>query len=958
MLSGTGPPIAKDPPPPRPTSRAESIIDDDNASIYDVFYTPRSSMIIADSDEDDEAETPSANNAGLPIFHIQPPTPAPMGDATDTTDEPLAQNDGLLSPNKATRFREEDSESETDDEYDSDEVYSPDEGEEHIDRERWQQNSASPDTRNGPQAVAAPLPAAPARRRVTLVEPEPEPDTESDSESESEAEADRIMPSRPAVRPANERPASSLQPIAPAQPSALERKNGQPKLAIKAKATAEDATSPPPRRKVKKKVTSADGNVRGASMTIVAGRLTPSPGIEQPLSRSGSQRGFPFPATEQTLSRSNSTRSTKLAPFDDKRVSVRDLGPSGPMKDRTTSSLVTSTSMSLERPSSRASTTRALSPAPRAPTKKTDGASLTRSKSNKSVKSTRSTKSAISTRSAKSTNTEKALPAVPPKASSEVDRTSSAFEHGRPVSGGSFATGSDMSTPSHSSIGVRAAGYGKGGWAAASAAPTVMYMPSGGDGWAAFQPLPPRSRATPLPGSSRSSSYDIDRSRSPTDSAASSILGLGASASIDGRMTFATAPGARSPSQLNGRSPGSSISGAMSITPPYITQSFDNSPSASDIQQTIQPTPSSPPASILEAEQGSNQGSPQLSAKGIADEDDDDVSSEDEERPSRSYSAAPVAQSDASYDYASEHPTSQATSQNSSPAKRLDVSSHAQRWVPPDYDPYAHGPPKKVNISPAYPNMPRSRASMPIMPRSTSTSSRSSNQGSEHSQTTPRLLSSTQGSRVSFPGFPRPMSPDSQSLSPRPMSPAESFYSADGRPLSPTASAPLPSFARSMSPPPALSPYEVAARAHAERMGLNRPSTLNPDLLTVLPEMSESDSNQLYLPGSRHKHRFSSSVSEAGGIRRSSSLWGKTKHAASDDGRHGHPSSESGRRLQSSISEAGRYAQSEIGDNKSVRSRISLDQPLRPKSAAGSSMGDMTQLLESHGRDEPVGGYT
>ncbi|GMK58320.1 hypothetical protein CspeluHIS016_0503520 [Cutaneotrichosporon spelunceum] len=58
------------------------------------------------------------------------------------------------------------------------------------------------------------------------------------------------------------------------------------------------------------------------------------------------------------------------------------------------------------------------------------------------------------------------------------------------------------------------------------------------------------------------------------------------------------------------------------------------------------------------------------------------------------------------------------------------------------------------------------------------------------------------------------------------------------------------------------SPYEAAARAHAARLGLA--SGLNPNVLTVLPEMSVQDSNQLYLPQRRNSRKLGSSSSDLG----------------------------------------------------------------------------------------------
>jgi NADPH:quinone reductase-like Zn-dependent oxidoreductase len=85
------------------------------------------------------------------------------------------------------------------------------------------------------------------------------------------------------------------------------------------------------------------------------------------------------------------------------------------------------------------------------------------------------------------------------------------------------------------------------------------------------------------------------------------------------------------------------------------------------------------------------------------------------------------------------------------------------------------------------------------------------------------------------------------------------------------------------------SPYEAAARAHAARLGLA--SGLNPNVLTVLPEMSIQDSNELYLPQRRNSRKFGSSSSELGARgnmspKRSASLFSAKRYsrAASDIG--------------------------------------------------------------------------
>lgn len=102
-------------------------------------------------------------------------------------------------------------------------------------------------------------------------------------------------------------------------------------------------------------------------------------------------------------------------------------------------------------------------------------------------------------------------------------------------------------------------------------------------------------------------------------------------------------------------------------------------------------------------------------------------------------------------------------------------------------------------------------------------------------------------------------------------------------------------FSRINAPLPPLpadpSPYEAAARAHAARLGLS--SSLNPNVLTVLPEMSVHDSNQLYLPQRHNSRKFGSSSSELGARgnaspKRSGSLFSVKRYSrpASDAG-HG-----------------------------------------------------------------------
>lgn len=88
---------------------------------------------------------------------------------------------------------------------------------------------------------------------------------------------------------------------------------------------------------------------------------------------------------------------------------------------------------------------------------------------------------------------------------------------------------SEMSYAREGSVRSGTSGLGKGGWAAAAAsrsgaASPVMYMPAGGnDGWAQFQPPPRQSRFTPLPAASQPASFHtIVHGRTPTSSVPSS----------------------------------------------------------------------------------------------------------------------------------------------------------------------------------------------------------------------------------------------------------------------------------------------------------------------------------------------------------------------------------------------------------------------------------------------------
>lgn len=374
-------------------------------------------------------------------------------------------------------------------------------------------------------------------------------------------------------------------------------------------------------------------------------------------------------------------------------------------------------------------------------------------------------------------------------------------------------------------------GYGKGGWAAARAAPVVMYMPSGGDGWAAFQPLPPRSRFSVMPPSQVSSaSFDEPRRGSgSTWSGGSSSLAPSASASQDGRYGMHSPP-TRSPANAAFRK--------------------------------YEPTGLSQSSSPVSSPRVSPEASP-----GVQPDDDSDDDSVGE-APSRSYAktmSPPPSQmqSDVDFDRASEETA----------GLQYDDSKE-RRWAA-GYHPYADGDVKAPST----------------------TSATSSYAPSLYA---PSSLPPTRSNSGEVPRLP---------------------YIPMQVPTDPA----LATVLRSSRPGSIMS--EALAR------GLERPSTLDPDLLTFLPEMSADASNRLY------------TGSEAG--RRTSS--------------DGH---------KRSLSIRSFYSRSDVGSK--ARSDVGAARPIPPPSERGSvrsvttrfsttSMGTTgieAQLMESHGRDEAPRGYT
>ncbi|KAL1409095.1 hypothetical protein Q8F55_005919 [Vanrija albida] len=207
--------------------------------------------------------------------------------------------------------------------------------------------------------------------------------------------------------------------------------------------------------------------------------------------------------------------------------------------------------------------------------------SLTRSKSTKSVRSVKSVKSLKTKPPAKAlsdvgrSTPSRASPSPPASviaalASGHIRRVS----HDSPDSASlapsevSFAPSATRSD-SGSIGGVRAAGYGKGGWAAASAAPVVMYMPQeGDDGWAAFQPLPPRSRFAPMPGAPPGTPHDGPQASSDGSKYSQYTPTWASSASVPSQTSVAPSTGSGGSSGPNSRRPSSEVGGHVLPPPP------------------------------------------------------------------------------------------------------------------------------------------------------------------------------------------------------------------------------------------------------------------------------------------------------------------------------------------------------------------------------------------------------
>lgn len=461
----------------------------------------------------------------------------------------------------------------------------------------------------------------------------------------------------------------------------------------------------------------------------------------------------------------------------------------------------------------------------------------------------------------------------------------------------SFSQRSGQSTASIPASQSSRGANGKGGWAAARATPVVMYMPTtANDGWAAFQPLPPRSRAAPLPGPHKR--YDHDPHPA---SAANSSVGGSTSGSVRG--------GAESSASYNDYAGPLYLPKAMptSVNMPLHHAGF--SPPQSPIASQVNDLPSGGPRIMAPSPVRLPQRAmppPVMPEAAVQDSDSDTDSDDSLPKPSRSYvstssgPASPAKISRSSSGSGSRSPSPFATMNRdrrrslpstSSVTSAASVRSSRKSWMPP-------GP------VPPVPPIPASIAST----------------------------------------LSRPSGPPSLTMN---------GIDQSLRPLSPTT-----------------------------RASLERPSALNPDVLTLLPEMSVEDSNLLY--GSQGKHSRPSS--EVGGLTRHRSLFSRSPRQVkidkpmSDVG-HRRASSEAGHGFRATRSEmGGAYAQSEGGHGNPTRPFSPAQSvhsiPGRPFSPAHSlkraedgtidlngwdavSSAAEIPVMESHGRDHNVtNGYT
>ncbi|KLT40545.1 hypothetical protein CC85DRAFT_293189 [Cutaneotrichosporon oleaginosum] len=706
---------------------------------------------VTPSDGTEEVETPQVQFTELPTFHLQPPTPATVTDGV--MDSPFHDLDSPPLEREFDMSQE---------------------------REAYEQEGS------------APVPRSPATSASSFL------DDELDLDSFAPDEIAYYTPDGPVVAEAQPRPSAAAAPSRPARTTAAPaddtpkwyepHEKSKPRsrttslVRRSTSGSGVDAPSTPPKSKRDR-----GGRVSGAYVQVINRPTTP--GVVTPekpaktraaamvdnytssLQRSGSKR---------SVRSSKSTRSERSGTVSSQRTIV----PDKPEKRAATPRM-----KSPQPP--RVAATQPLQPKPRrAP------ASASSSRPMSPIVAPPAQPEYGAPRGLSYTPDEPQLLSPPESLgrsslSSESRRPS--LRHNdwhdvqqaapRPGSGNS----SEVSGPSLASGPgpLNRAVIGQGGWAAAAAEPIKMFVPTDGDGWAAFQPLPPRSRATPLPGS-RNSSFDLGGRSS--SSAASSSLAQSASGSVAG------AP-----------------QGSQVISPPLSAVGNMTSPTSS--------VSGRPPKSRLRTMYHASEH----------------YESDEGEIPSRSYASPPP-----DHPGSTEQQRTACADDRGPPTVHVGGKDHAEHY---DY-------------------------------------------ASEHSnsQTSPAKTNGRWPADAFYDRSERGKAPS------RPPSSRSSQYSAPS--MYSAASAPPGRLNSPLPPLPAdASPYEAAARAHAARLGLA--SSLNPNVLTVLPEMSIQDSNELYLPQRRNSHRFGSSASELGARgnmspKRSASMFNVKRYscAASDIG-HG-----------------------------------------------------------------------
>ncbi|WVQ72581.1 hypothetical protein IAR50_002139 [Cryptococcus sp. DSM 104548] len=180
---------------------------------------------------------------------------------------------------------------------------------------------------------------------------------------------------------------------------------------------------------------------------------------------------------------------------------------------------------------------------------------------------------------------------------------------------------------------------------------------------------------------------------------------------------------------------------------------------------------------------------------------------------------------------------------------------------------------------------------------------------------------------------------------------------------------PLPSssFSRPTSPLPSemsqsltsrpISPSPSMVRPTTPRAGFRPPSSLDPDILTILPEMTPQDSEKLYQPtenlNSTQRSRSRLSLHE-GPLSRKSSMF----KAKSEVG-HSRPGSAVARSEEGEEGDALGELPTAGGIMRRSKSLIGGRLGGGSQKWEGSSYGDGGVLMESHGRDmDGTGGYT